>query len=462
MNILLIKPATIYQPIGLAYLSPYLLSSNFKVEIIDYVVNKYTEDRLIKELEDKKPEIIGITSITPFAFVGLKIAKLAKETLQDSYIVFGGPHATAAPLRVIKEKGIDCVVMGEGERTFSELVKAIKYGKNLGEIKGLIYKGDNEIKQNEPRELISNIDEIPYPAYHLFPVEKYFEYPDMHGLITKNKRFMPVLSSRGCPYKCIYCHETLGKVFRPRSPENFLGELEMLYHKYGIREFHIEDDTFNVNIDRAKIIMDEIVGRELNVSIQFPSGLRCDRMDEDLVIKMKKAGTFMIALGIETASPRVMKFIKKNLNLEKVKEAVNLITKHKIQVWGYFMIGFPYETMDEIYETINFAKSLNLTYASFSIVTPLPGTELFNIAIKEGYICEDEYFESTSINYSTPLMKGLNVTQSELVSLKKEAIRKFYLNPKRIFRLLFFALRSRRNLSYYFRKFKKNILGIWR
>jgi anaerobic magnesium-protoporphyrin IX monomethyl ester cyclase len=312
---------------------------------------------------------------------------MVKETCPDVPVVFGGPHATGDPKGTVSHNEVDFVVVGEGEETLIELVAALSNGKRLDKIDGLAFKKANgEIVLNAPRKPIADVDSIPFPEFGLLPLSKYFEFPEMHGMLKQRKRFMPILTSRGCPFGCIYCHNIFGKRYRPRSPENVIQEILMLYHQYGIREFHIEDDTFNVNLERAKAICDLIARHRLDIAIQFPSGLRADLMDEQLMRKLKQVGTFMIAIGLETASPRIMRLINKRLDIKKVKETVDMAVKNRIKIWGYFMIGFPGETGREMEQTIAFAKALNLHFASFSIVTPFPGpNSLSNLRTKRKY-----------------------------------------------------------------------------
>lgn len=458
MKVLLIKAATTYPPIGLAYLAAVLQQHGTEVEILDYVVEGYTPERLKQELPEKLPDLVGINCLSFNVSPSFELARMVKEVLPDVPVVFGGAHASADPIGTVRHPEVDFVVVGEGEETLVELVDVLSNGKTLEQVDGLVFKkGNGEVVLNRPRKPIEDLDSIPFPEYSLLPLDKYFEFPEMHGMVKSRKRFMPILTSRGCPYGCIYCHRTFGKRYRARSPENVIQEILILYHQYGIREFHIEDDTFNLNLNRAKAICALIMQHQLDIAIQFPNGLRADRMDEELIEKLKQAGTFMIALGVETASPRIMRMIKKHLDITKVEDIVNLAVKNGIRTWGYFMLGFPGETLEEMEETIAFAKSLNLHFVSFSIVTPFPGTELFEQLEHKEEILRCVY-EIGILSFSYPIVQLSELSNSEIISLWKRAKRGFY-NPKRILRIVL-TIRSGREIAYYWRKFRHIILGL--
>jgi anaerobic magnesium-protoporphyrin IX monomethyl ester cyclase len=250
---------------------------------------------------------------------------------------------------------------------------------------------------------------------------------DAHGIDTRG-RYMEVFSSRGCPYHCIYCHKIFGRRFRARSPENVLEEIKLLYQRYRIREIHFEDDCFNLDVKRAKRILDLLIESGMDLSIRFPNGLRADFVDEELISKMKKAGAYQISIGVETASPSVMRMIKKRLDLRRVEETVRLALKYGLTMRGFFMIGFPGETREEIMQTLWYARNLDVHFASLSIVTPYPGTELYDMAVRGGYIKERDYgryfFDRASI-------ESPEFTRQELEEITRRAEKEFYEHPRR-------------------------------
>ncbi|MFA6599659.1 MAG: radical SAM protein [Candidatus Omnitrophota bacterium] len=454
MKVLLVKYLTKYPPIGLGYLAAVLRQRGISVDIIDYQIDRYDEARFKTRILELKPDVVGISCLSFYVKPCFEIARMVKEVRQDCHVVIGGPHATGLPEHCLSFDDVDTVIVGEGEHTLPELVFALATKKDFSAIHGLGYRINGRVQINQPRPIIEDVDSIPYPAFDLFHLDKYYERADPHGMAMRNKRYMPVLTSRGCPFRCTYCHRTLGKNFRPRSPENIIGEMELLYHKYGIREFHIEDDVFNLQMDRAKRILELMLKKGLKVSVQLPNGMRIDCMDKELAVLLKRAGTFMTAIGIESGSPEVLKSMKKGLHLDKVEKGIRLLTNQGILVWGYFMIGFPGETRTQMEETIKLACRLGLHFASFSIVTPFPGTELFEAVRNK--IDLNDYFKDR-LTYSTPKIQLSEVPVVQIIEVKKLALKRFY-SPWRILRIAS-HISTFNEIHFYWEKFKKNILN---
>lgn len=458
MKVVLIKAVTIYPPIGLAYLASKLESLNIKVSILDYVVGGFTPDTLRKKLIEEAPDLIGINCLSFNTCPSFEIAKIAKDTFPHVPVVFGGHHPTADPAGTIRNKEVDFVVIGEGEETLAELALAIKNGcTGFEAIDGLVFKDPlSQLVTNKPRNLVENLDAIFYPAYHLLDLEKYFRFSDMHGIVKRRERFMPILTSRGCPYGCIYCSKVFGYKYRSRSPQHVFNEILLLYRKYKVREIHIEDDTFNIDLKRAKKILDLIINSRLDLSIQFPNGLRADLVDKELMTKLKKAGTFMVAFGIETASPRMMQAINKNLDLKKVGHALDLAVRKGMWTWGYFLLGLPDETREEMEETISYAQKSKLHVASFSIPIPYPGTKLFESLGEKKEETLKKFYKRGILHYGHPLVRLSRVPDEELEKLRLAAKRRFY-DLKRIIRIAM-LIRNVRHIRYFLRKFKRIIL----
>jgi radical SAM superfamily enzyme YgiQ (UPF0313 family) len=429
MNLLLIKAASnlggLSPPLGLLYLAASVRESikGVNIKVIDLALEDID---IKKEVTTFQPAIIGISTSSCDVLLLKRIARRVKETDKEIKIVVGGPHVSSDNRDIIRDENIDIAVVGEAETTFPELLKTLSQNGDLSSVDGIIYKKDDEIVFNQPREFIENIDDIPFPAWDLIDIKKYSSRPNWNGVLRR-KPYMSIITSRGCPYGCIYCHNTVGKKFRPRSAENVFAEIKELYEKHGIREFHIIEDIFNLDANRAKKICDLIIDYNKNIAISFPNGLRGDVMDEELVDKLKQAGTYKINYAIESPVPRIQKMINKNINLPKLEKIIDYTAKKNIIVFGFFMIGFPTETKEEILETIEYACKSKLDIVKFSMVTPLPGTKLYEMCPEEGTICDSNFHSPHSCS-------ELSFEDSNELYLL--ALWKFYTNPKKILRIL--------------------------
>jgi radical SAM superfamily enzyme YgiQ (UPF0313 family) len=359
------------------------------------------------------------------------MARIIKQSYPGIITVVGGVHASVAPEELIKDDSIDYVISGDGEEAFCKLIDAVNAGQINPGLPGLAFRVNGRPVINERIISDTPLDSLPFPAWDLVDLEKYF--PKVRqSVIHAHERYMSIFTSRGCPYQCVYCHPVFGKKYRTRSAQNVCDEINILYHKYGIRELHVADDTFNLDIPRAEKILDFIIENKLDLRISFPNGVRADRLTDRLLNKMKKAGTFMVSYAIETASPRMQKIIKKNVELDKVFDIVKKTDKLGIIANGFFMIGFPGETREEIEMTIRYALKSKFHTASFFVVTPNPGTELYEM-VKDSIGKKPD--EGALFHYFHPY--GIcEVDDAELQQLLKKANYLFYLNPVRMLRFL--------------------------
>lgn len=450
-KVLLLEPPSKEQkatpiPLGLMYLGAYLEKFNHQVKIIDMKVEDISLDKLKKIILDFKPDFFGVRCLTYESPVAYSIANFVKSIIPSCKIIFGGPHAGASPYEIIKNDSIDFVVIGEGELTLSDIVS----GKKPSKINGIVYKKGKKQITTKPREYIQNLDDIPLPAYHLIDMEKYFITQYTHAFFKAEKRTAQIFTSRGCPFQCIYCHKIFGKTIRYRSPENVLKEIQILYNKYNVKEIQIEDDSFNVNMNRAKKIMELIEQSGMKIKISFPNGIRADFLDEELAEKMKKAGVYSICFGIESGDLEIQKFINKNLNLDKVKKAIEMTTKKGILTTGYFMLGFLDETKEQMLRTITFAKNSKLHMATFFKVTPYPNTKLYDLAKARGFKMSNNPEDYT---YTFSTMGNLSLSKlntEELNKMIKKAYYEFF-SPLRVIRLGIKAPNKKMLFIHFFR-----------
>lgn len=433
-------------PMGLMYIVSVLRQSgNYEIKIIDMRLDKLGVEDIVKKFKEFQPDIVGISVFTQEANLMHWIAGRIKEENPRCKIIVGGPHATSYPKEILEDLNIDYVVIGEGERTTVELVKSIEEGKNCNDIEGIAYREGKNILLTKPRQGIENLDNIPFPAWDLIELKKYFRYPRFNHMTPGV--YMTIFTSRGCPFQCIYCHNIFGKRYRTRSPENVLAEIKTLMEKYNIRDFEIIDDSFNLNMKRAKEICDLIIRENLKIKISFPNGIRGDIMDEELLYKLKRAGTYVLTYAIETGSPRLQNFIKKNVNLRKIKWAISQTVRLGIFTHGFFILGFPTETKEEILKTIKFASQTDLHTANFFIANPYGGTQLFQIArtMQKNVNIDFDNYSYVSANFNLS-----EVEDKEFFKLQRKAYRSFYLNLRRIFRILKSHPYKRGLLEYFF------------
>jgi len=405
-------------PLGLAYIASVLRQSH-EVKIIDSNILNYAISDVERELRSFNPDVVGITSVTPSIYEAYKVAETAKKVREDCKVVLGGPHATFMPRQTMEEcRYIDIIVRGEGEETTRELIENIEKGVSLNGVKGITFREKNEIIDAEPRLFIKNIDDIPFPRRDLLP---------MHLYKFNGVKYTTMLTSRGCPFKCSFCSSSrlFGGYWRGRSPENVLEEMKIVYEEYGIRNIEFMDDTFTLNQERAEKICDEIIKQGWDIS--WGASSRVDTLSKKLVEKMKKAGCWIIFLGIESGSQKILDAIGKRITLEQVKKAVKILKDAGIQVLGSFIIGFLQDTTETIKETIKFAKSLNLNYAEFSILTPYPGTPIFDYAKKHGMLLTENWSKYTAVE---PIVKIEGASEKEIKALFQKSYITFYLRPR--------------------------------
>ncbi len=437
MKILLLRPNSgipvAPAPIGLMYLVGYLRKvrpGQDEIRVHDGR-SELTSDQKVGELiRDFQPDIVGITAFTMEAEAAHRYAALAKENTPDCVTIVGGPYGTSDSATALEDSNLDFTSRGEGELTLFNLIKSLENGSPIADLRGIGYRNNGAAIAGSFPELIDDLDDIPYPAWDAIDIEKYFVFGKIRRLtnpIQSRLRGVSIFSTRGCPYRCTYCHNVFGKKLRKRSVENVLGELRWLVDDFNVQEVEFIDDVFNLDRARAKAICDGIVDAGWDLKMSFPNGLRADQMDEELVDKMKAAGTYRINYAVESGSPRVQKMIKKNLNLKRAMEIINYTAEKGISVGGFFMLGFREETEKEAWKTINFALESKFHTASFFILTPFPNTPMYEEALELGYDMEAIYSDYGAI--STNLSK---VTNQRLETLRKRAFRMFYFNPRRI------------------------------
>lgn len=413
-------------------------------------------------MERFSPSLVGITC--PFTLMDeemRRVASIVKSVDPNIRVVAGGAHPSSMPEYVICDPNIDFVVVGEGEKTFIELIQAIDQIMGLSDVKGLWWKINGKIIENEKREFIKDLDGLPFPAWRLLPVEDYIKIGQVHGG-RKRKRYLPMTTSRGCPGRCVFCsiHSVWGHAWRARSPENVVDEIEEMISVHKVEEIHFEDDNLTLSKSRMEKICDLITGRGLDITWTTPNGVAVNTLDEDLLDKMKRSGCYQLNFGIESGDPYVLrKIIGKPLNFDKIQKVVNYSKKIGIWTHGFFVIGFPGETRQNISRTISFAKNVDLDSANFFIATPYPKTPLYSLASSKGLIKND--LEPMKLRTMYASMHTEYFEDKELLDLQRRLYFEFIKHRIKIEILhgycigRLFKLKSRDDLSFILQKISR-------
>lgn len=374
-NLCVIPPLGILYLIGAAKRD--LTPAPSAMAVVNYALENLNYSRLAAKIEAFAPDLVAISGLTVEAELMARTAGLAKRANPEMVVVVGGPHASSDPADLLSTGQVDFAVIGEGEQTFVELIRCLRAGADPAGVPGLALPGERDPVLTLPRAPLEDLDRLPTPAWEMIDLAEYSARPVL--TMSQSLRQTPytvIMTSRGCPYGCIYCHKFFGRRVRARSPENVLAEMEMLHDRYGVREFHVIDDCFNYDRQRAKTICRMIAGREWNIGITFPNGIRGDLEDVELLQEMKRAGTYKIYFAIEAGSRRIQELIRRRMDLDALKRSIGQAVGLGIITSGVFMIGFPTETREEMEQTIRFACSSRLHGANFFKVVPYPGTEL--------------------------------------------------------------------------------------
>jgi len=421
-------------PLGILYLSSFLkknLGGRVSIDFIDLRLEHEVRTPLAGKIRECSPNLIGISLLAFNQLFVERYIAMIRQMAPDAKIVIGGPDATYSYQEFLKQyPEIDAVVMWEGEVTFCNLVKTLMAGGNIENVKGIAFRQGDQIIVTEREAYIQDLDCLPFPDFGLIRFDRYWGekmHPQMNGVLA-DKKYTHIISSRGCPFNCIYCHKIFGKQLKKRSPENFVGEITWLNSAYGVREFHIVDDIFNFDRERMHAILNLIIEKGLDIKIAFPNALRADMLEPEDLLLLRKAGAYMVTFAVETASPRIQKIIRKNLNIEKVTENINYATSIGLIVKGFFMLGFPGETPEEINRTINFAVKSKLDLAHFFTVTPFPGTALRQLA-RETY---PDWQDEAIYHYWPDKPFYQQATGYDLNRVQKLAYLKFYASPRTI------------------------------
>lgn len=349
--------------LGLGYIAAYLRQKGFGCQPIDAKFERMDLVKLTQELKKYRPRLVGVTAMTHDVGQAAKLAKLAKELFPGVVTVLGGPHATALPEETLRQfPEFDIAVAGEGEITMYELAK----GNPFPAIQGIAYRDGKEIKLTAPREFVKNLNELPLPAWDLFPPSKIYS----------------IIINRGCPFRCNFCMRVSGNMIRKRSLENILKEFHLDVKQRGATLLYVNDESFGIDRQQTNDFLDALINSDFSKKVKWIAQTRVDIVNEEFLRKLKAAGCGWVGFGVESGNEEILKATGKGITLKKVEESITLAKRAGLQTGSFFIIGHPFETRQTVLDTINFAAKLNTSSVAFGIMVPYPGTKIYEMALK--------------------------------------------------------------------------------
>jgi len=427
-------------PLGILQLAGYLRSRlrNLEIRIVDQRAADCTTDDVISKAVEFAPDVVGISCTTPNCDTLGALSSGIRRALPNCLLVIGGPHASVYGADLMDTTCADCVVMGEGELACEHVLRICQEGsRDFSAVPGLVWRtADGECLSNPgPAPVIQDLDTLPFPAYDLIDLRTYWRLWSM-SMVPPPRRYIAMFTSRGCPYRCIYCHDIFGKRFRAQSPERIVDEMEYYVRTYGVKEVEFFDDIFNLHGRRVIGFSEQVRRRNLRVSIYFPNAIRTDILTEDVADALAEAGTRMSALALESGSPRIQELIRKRLNILKYLEGVAMLAKRRVFTYAFVMFGFPTETAADMQMTVDAVRGSKLHSAYAWIVTPYPKTELFDLAmrLRPDKMAGIDYAGTDYMEY--PCVNLSEVSDEVLTAYMRKAYSALFLNPFRAFRIV--------------------------
>jgi radical SAM superfamily enzyme YgiQ (UPF0313 family) len=423
--------------IGLGYLAAMAREHGHDVTILDCLLEGLNLKGFEKRVRDYAPDFVAFKAYTTDMEYVIEMANRIKEISKDIVVALGGPHPSTEDADKIYEQvpSMDYAIAGEGEPGFIPLLEGVENKTaDMSHVAGLIWKDETGAIRTNEKQMLKDLDSTPMPAWDLIDPRRY-----KYGFSFMTREFpaAPMTITRGCPYLCTFCgaHHLTGRTLRMRSIDNVIGELKHLKEKYGVRSIDVVDENFAFYRDYVMELCEAMISADLGIGWNCPQGVRIDRLDEEMVRLMERAGCYGLSLGIESGSNRILKQIKKVLTVEQVYEQAHMIARvSKIRTLGLFMMGFPGETREDIEATITLATSIPLYLAIFSPLRPTPGTSIYEDLVASGLIFPRMEFDDFGRPYFERSYTELN--DEDMLKLYRKAYRAFYLRPKVIAHLL--------------------------
>jgi len=425
-----------YQHIGLGYLSSYLENSGVEVKVIDAKLERLTLEEVVEMTLHEEPDVIGLTAMTHEIDRANEIAVSIKNRINEALFIVGGVHVTALPRETLSAYSVfDIGIIGEGELTLQKLVDMLAQSKrDFSAIDGIVYRKGTGIMLNKEQSWIQDLDSLPFPAWCHFPKATVYR----------------IITSRGCPFPCVFCMRASGKTQRVRSPENVVSEIEHVIKVKKPEKFMFSDETFTLNKNHVNRICDLLIEKNLHKEIKWGSTTRVDVISFELLDKMKSAGCYEIQFGVESGNEQVLRAIRKNIHMDQASKAINLAKKVGLHTEAAFILGHPNETFDTAYDTINFAAELNPDILQLGIMVPYPGTEVAKMAERGegGY----KILSNNWSDYNKQLGNALeldSLSRADLEKLQLIGYLKLFIFNRRFLGLLRFILAYRLEMVSY-------------
>jgi radical SAM superfamily enzyme YgiQ (UPF0313 family) len=432
------KNAGVTPPLGLLYLAAVLQRDlGARVRVVDALFEPDVVAVVRRAVREEQPHAVGISALTAEAFLAGRIAEAAKAELPGVPVILGGPHPSSDPEAALADPAIDVAVLGEGELTLRELVQhtldagpAWASPAALRGIPGLAFRGEAGVELSPPRAPIDDLDGLPFPAWDLIDYRRFWKRQSM--ATAGIRPYLTMFTSRGCPYRCVFCHQLFGKRFRARSPENVADEVASLLRR-GAGHVEMLDDIANFRRERFDRMLEVLLERGLHPHLSFPNAIRADLLREESLDLLKRVGVGEVSVAIETASLRLQKMLCKNLDLGRASDAIDALARRRIFTRGFFMLGFPSETRAELLSTIHFAHASRLHLALFFTPNPYRNTPLYEMYREAGKL--PARTSTIDYEYYGAPFNASEVPDAEYRALYRWAYLGFYASPRRAWRI---------------------------
>jgi len=425
------KLSCIAPPLGIGLIASVVRDRGFSVEIIDAEAMNLSPEHVGDMVAEKNPLLAGVSAFTPKMTAATETVHFIKQKAPHVKTIMGGHHPAALPEKTLLETEVDFVCDSEGYYPTAGLLEVLRTDPGAGEVavEGICYKKDGKVIKNPPAPLVKDLDELPFVAWDMLPMDKYRAHNWHCFGFDSREPYAVVFSSMGCPFNCSYCsvNAVYGRSgFRTRSPENFVQEIDMLVSKYGLKHAEIVDDTFTVNKKRVHRICDLLI--EGNYGVNFWAYARTDTVDPPLLDKMKRAGINWVAYGFESGSELVRQGVRKGQ--KKIWDAVKMTYDVDMSIISNFIFGLPDDNLETMQETLNLAKEINGEYANFYAAMAYPGSELYRQAVREGWRLPDDWPGYSHYAYDTLPLSTKYLSGPEVLRFRDYAFNEYYTNPK--------------------------------